>query len=565
MLFSRRHRMGFAFLLSLTMMQFSNAATIHVGSVTALQTAINNSTAGDVINLADGHYTNNTINISKSNITVQALTTGGVFLDGKNTIVLSGNNTTFSGFQFTSNETFNGSNTIVLNGNYNTLAEINFNGYCADHFVYITGRYNVVTNCNFQNKLAVMTDKAGTGDLVQIIPNASNPGYNTIRYCSFQHIPGMGGDYGNECIRIGNSTLSTFISRTTVEYCYFEDTGLGDSEAISVKSRENVLRFNTMNNNQDAMFVFRNGDNNVAYGNFFINSGGIRVKEANNIFCYNNYFEKAGATGSMNPVIYIYDTSNSTYVLDNINFLHNTFVDCGLIDLGGIGATNGTWANNIFKKTGSIFRNPNAGTAFKGNIYAGSLGISIPTGMTNLDPKLSLNADGFYGLSASSPCIDGGDASYPALLNIPGIDTLLMDILGKTRPVSRTQKDVGCEEYNATGTSINRPLKLTDVGPSYLKTVTSMKQPSVDPLEFKVFQNPSTHTIAVTYSLPFESKVRLELYNLHGVLIGTLIKNQTQPSGMHTERFDIPGLAPGVFLIRLSSNAFSKKVTFLNE
>ena len=30
-----------------------------------------------------------------------------------------------------------------------------------------------------------------------------------------------------------------------------------------------------MNNNPDAMFAFRNGDNNVVYRNFFVKSGGI--------------------------------------------------------------------------------------------------------------------------------------------------------------------------------------------------------------------------------------------------------------------------------------------------
>ena len=42
---------------------------------------------------------------------------------------------------------------------------------------------------------------------------------------------------------------------------------------------------NTMKNNPDAMFVFRNGDSNICYGNFFLSSGGIRVKEANSIYC----------------------------------------------------------------------------------------------------------------------------------------------------------------------------------------------------------------------------------------------------------------------------------------
>ncbi len=560
MAFSRTYLMSFAFLLSFFMIQFSKAETIQVASINALQTAINNSSEGDVINLADGHYTNNTINISKSNITVQAVTPGGVYLDGANTIVISGNNTTFSGFQFTSG-TITG-NVISVTGTSNTITQLNFDGYSAQKYIVLNApsQYNEVSYCNFENKPTTATP----GNLIHIDPSATVPGYHKIRYCSFQNIPGVGGDNGNECIRISNGATSTYISRTIVEFCYFNNTGMGDSEAISNKCRENVIRYNTCVNNQNAMFCFRNGDNCVAYGNFFIGAGGIRVKEANNIYCYNNYFENAGIGGIADAVTYIYYTANSTNVLNNINFLHNTFVDCGLIDLGGVGATNGTWANNIFKKTGTIFTNPNNGTAFKGNIYKGTLGVSIPTGMTNSDPLLTLNADGYYGLSPLSPSIDASDANYPALLNIPGIDTLLLDIQGKTRPVSKTQKDVGCEEYNAAGTSINRPLKLSDVGPSYLNSVTSTMLPSVEPNGLSVFRNPATQSITVTYSLSNESTVHLELFNFQGTLIGTL-KKQKQNPGMHSERYDITRLNPGLFLIRLRSNAFSKTVVFINK
>lgn len=52
-------------------------------------------------------------------------------------------------------------------------------------------------------------------------------------------------------------------------------------------------------------------------------SGGIRVKEANDIYCYNNYFEKSGVGGSMNAVTFMYVSPN----LNNINFLYNTFVN----------------------------------------------------------------------------------------------------------------------------------------------------------------------------------------------------------------------------------------------
>lgn len=539
----------------------SQAATINVSSIAALQSSINNSLTGDIIQLANGHYTNNIINISKSNITVQAATPGGAYLDGAVTITITGNNNTFSGFQFTSNYFANGSNTIAVNGNSNTITQLNFNGYSSDHFLYITGQYNVVSYCNFQNKLAVMVDKAGTGDMVQIIPNATNPGYNVIRYCSFQHLPGMGGDYGNECIRIGNSTLSTFISRTIVEYCYFEDTGLGDSETLSVKSRENILRYNTMNNNPDAMFVFRRGDNNVAYGNFFINSGGIRLKEANNIYCYNNYFEKSGVGGTMNAVSYIYDTSNSTYVLDNINFLHNTFVDCGTIDFGGLGAINGTWANNIFKKTGTIFSNANAGTTFKGNIYTGTLGITIPSGMTNIDLQLAVNSNGYYGLSANSPAINAASANYPAILDIANIDddpTMLLDIKGLARPASAILKDVGCDEFNASGAVVNRPLKLTDVGPTYLKPITTLFNQTSNEIDFTILSNPSNSKLTIIFNLSFESIVTLDIINLNGVLVRSFMNNQVHSSEIEKVNFDIADLKSGVYFVHLRAGNLSK-------
>ncbi len=535
----------------------TEAATINVSTLNALQTAVTNSTSGDIINLANGHYSNCNLTISKSNIIVQAATPGGVFLDGTSIISISGNNNSFGGFQFTANVTASGTNTIAVNGNSNSITQLNFNGYSADHFLYITGQYNVVSYCNFQNKLAVMTAKAGTGDMVQIIPNATNPVYTTIRYCSFQHMPGMGGDYGNECIRIGNSTLSTYISRTVVEYCYFEDTGLGDSEAISVKSRENILRYNTMKNNPDAMFCFRNGDNNVAYSNFFINSGGIRAKEANNIFCYNNYFEKSGLTGTMNAVTYIYDTSSSTHVLDNINFLHNTFVDCGNIDFGGVGATNGTWANNLFKKSGTIFTNPNAGTSFSGNIYSGTLGISIPTGMSSADPQLALNAYGYYGLTATSPAIATASNDYPALITIPGIDTLLLDIKGQNRPVSRILKDVGCDQFNATATVINHPMKLSDVGPSYLQTSTGIETPKEN-LNLKV--NLVAKSLIVNYILAQISKVNLSIFSISGSLVKTinLSENESQQQSI-----DISNLQHGVYLIRINADNSTETIRFI--
>ena len=469
--------------------------TTTVSTIASLQTAINNSTTGDVIVLADGTYLNGSLAISKSNITVRAATPGGVYWNSDvpstplpsstslaKRINISGSHVTFSGFQFTSGD-IGGAFIIEVSGSHNVLSHLNFSGYYAQKYIRITGgsQYNEISYCNIQKKPAA----AVSGCTIQITTSETVPGYHKIRYCSFQDFEGIGGDFGNEPIRIGLSTENNNASRSVVEYCYFNNTGLGDSESVSIKSKENTIRFCTFTNQQNAMLVFRNGDNNVAYSNFFINAGGIRVKEANNIYCYNNYFYNSGTSSGSNAadaitLLYVIPVGLRTSNLVNINFIHNTFVNCGKIDLGGTGATNNTWANNIFKKTsGSILINANTGTSFAGNIYQGTLGLTITSGMYNTNPNLVTNPDGYYGIASGSPAIDAASLSYPPILHITDIDddsNLLYDVSGQSRPNLATSKDIGCDEFT-TGSTTNHPLVLSEVGPSYLeinyKTITS--------------------------------------------------------------------------------------------
>lgn len=560
-------------MIVLTIIAFSvnniKAATINVTSVSALQNAINSANNGDIINLANGHYTNNNISISKSGITVQAVTPGGVFLDGDDNIVISGNTITFSGFQFTTNNMSGGlpvespTNAVTVNGNSNTITQLNFNGYFASKMIQIAGLNNTVSYCNFQNKPTDTTlTKGGDGDMLQIIPNNTNPGNNIIRYCSFQHMPGGGGDWGNECIRIGDGTYSLMISRTIVEFCYFEDTGLGDSESISVKSRENILRYNTMNNNPNAMFSFRNGDNNVAYGNFFIASGGIRCKQSNNIYCYNNYFQAAGTNqtsglpGSGTSPIYL--ESFGVGYGNNFNFFNNTFYGC-TANIIQTPLTNCAWANNIFYKSSpSIFSGTTSGQLFTGNIYNQStVGLTIASGMTNADPKLALNSNGYYSITTGSPAIGASSAAYPAIYYIPGIDTLLLDIQGLQRHTLRTQRDAGCFEFSAAGTILNHPLKLSDAGPSYLKTTTGIETFKGN-LNFNVHVDSATKNLVLNYSLPQISKVNLTIYSLSGTLLKSININDCENQQLSV---DISNFKKGIYLVRLmvGNNSESRK------
>ena len=552
-------------LLNFLVSQSINAATINVSSIAALQNACNNSNAGDIIILANGTYQDVTLDVNNSNITIKAQTPGNVFLNGYDDINIWSNSVTFSGFQFTSGDI--GSNYLIeVFGNRNKLTHLNFSNYSAKKYIEIKAgsQYNEISFCNLEKKPAA----AVTGCTIQISTSATVPGYHKISYCSFQNYYGIGGDNGNEPVRIGLGAEYLNKSRTVVDHCYFNNTGLGDSESVSIKCQENVVRFCTFTNQQNAMLCFRNGDYNVAYGNFFINAGGIRVKEANNIYCYNNYFENSGVGSSAEAITYVYvaplvpptTASPRTSNLDNINFIHNTFYNCGNIYLGGTGVANNTFANNIFKKdSGAILSVLNLGTTWLGNIYQGTLGASIASGITVANPYLALNSEGYYGLSSTSP-INNANAGYPPILDITNIDddpNLLFDISGQARPSTVTLKDVGCDEYTS-GTTTNHPLTLSEVGPSYL-AVLSSESFDLSNQKTLVFPNPAKNNFSIQFPKNFDSEVIVTIINTNGQVVKKqlIAKNEI----INNEKsIDITNLNNGIYFVQLYSNSYSKVI-----
>ena len=522
----------------------AGAAVIPVGSIIALQAAANGAAPGDTLVLANGTYLNTTLGISSSTggFTIRAATPGGVLLNGSTSITLGSSRVVLSGFQFTSGAV--AGVVITVTGNYNTLTQLNFNGYSAAKYVRLVGHHNVLSYSNFQGKPAA----APAGNLVQVDANASAVGYNVIRYCSFQHLPGTGGDNGNECIRLGEGAMSAFAARTLVEYCYFEDTGLGDSEAISVKSRENCLRYNTMRNNPDAMFSFRNGNDNVAYGNFFVRAGGIRIKQSSNISCFNNYFEEAGLgqtpglPGGGTRAVYVeyYGPGYGS----GLSFVHNTFYHCGPSQLDAVAGPN-TWANNLFDAgPGTLFGGTGAGTSFAGNLYAGTLGLGSSSGFTAVNPLLARNADGYFGLAAGSPAIDAASPAYPAPPGLGALradSALRLDIQQQARPAAATLKDVGCDEFSAAPVG-NRPLTLCQVGPTYLCRGILATTPATTDAGVALFPNPGRGRCVLTFAGP---PATLLVHDALGRLV------LTAPAISSGTVLDLSGLAPGVYQYQL--------------
>ena len=525
-----------------------NASIINVSTISALQAAIDSAATGTIIVLADNTYSNASITIGTSGITINAATPGGVIFNGSSTCGITGSNNIFSGFQY-KNGNIGTNNIMEINGNYNTIIQCNFYGYVAHNYIHFNNgsNHNQATYCNFEAKPNTMN----AGPAIQISTSPTVINYTKIRYCTFMNFSGTGGDFGNEPIRIGLGVEQNNISAAVVEYCYFENTGGGDSESISVKSKGNVLRFNTQNNNPDGCFTFRSGSQNTAYSNFFINSGGIRVKEGHNHMIYNNYFQGGGSNQSSLQL-----ENYNANPLDTIYIYHNTFYNPVAIQLGGSGAyppTNVIFANNIFYKTsGTILSDINTNVTYLKNIFYGgaSLGKTYnATEFVNINPQLTINSYSYFSLSSASPAINASNGTYPSLLdniNVNDDPYLLWDIEGQSRPTNQTQKDIGCDEYS-TGAVTNHPLLSSDAGPSYLMTPTLSYDIILGKKEnIEVFPNPTNGIFYVTTGTKISVIV---IMNVQGEIIYTAQINS------YKAEVDLSNSAKGIYFYQIKNDS----------
>ncbi|WP_239625800.1 S-layer homology domain-containing protein [Paenibacillus sp. H1-7] len=335
--------------------------------------------------------------------------------------------------------------------------------------------------------------------------------YDTIEYNYFHDI-GPRVTNGLEVIRLGLSGLSLASGYVTIQHNLFEGLNAED-EIISVKSSDNIVRYNTIRNSYGGI-VARHGHRNSFYGNFIIGDGktpglsGFRIYGSDHKI-YNNYMEglttnvirldggthDAGPDGGVNPTVrWMEGASEQTAVLNtlppdkqtevlrghwrqyNVEIFNNTIVNVGnntsSFSFGGrVYQPVGTkvYNNVVFSNAGTVFNETSAAQNVPENerqIYVGNMveGIANPTNITNsaripsgaIDKKplqLVRSTDGLIRLSANSPAIDASKAPF-----LPRED---MD--GQTR---YSMPDAGADEYNRMDAPSSRPLTAADVGPN---------------------------------------------------------------------------------------------------
>jgi hypothetical protein len=97
--------------------------------------------------------------------------------------------------------------------------------------------------------------------------------------------------------------------------------------------------------------------------------------------------------------------------------------------------------------------------------------------------------------------------------------------------------------------------------------VTDVNDTKAIPTEFALdqnFPNPFNPSTTISFSIPFSTDVKINIYSISGELVGTILED-FMPAGQHIINFEADGLSSGVYLYKLEAGSFtsSKKMVIL--
>lgn len=431
------------------------AGTITVSSIAELQKAINKAKPGDVIQLADGVYTTtddiivNEKGTPSKNIIVAAQHAGAAEITGKGgfSLISPAAYIIIRGFKFThaASRAKTGAGTSFCRFTQN-IFETPGDG---EDFT-IAGSDQEVDHNTFQNKNAMGRFIAIRGQDKQIAERLH------IHHNYFNNQASQGGKNGAEALQFGLSGFSLSSSNSIVEYNLFEKCE-GENELISVKASAVTLRYNTIRN-CPAQFTLRHGNKSLVYGNYFINTPGLRIFGDDHLI-YSNYFENCSSAivigngdGEVADGAQLTAHDRPDRVLIAFNTLINNKEN--IIQTSrknGMGATYITVANNIIQGGGqaAAIAGPYSNPQWAGNILFNvkDAGNMPADSYKIVDPKLAKTSDGTYHLQPGSPAINHAVGSYPGVR---------FDMDGQSRT---TQLDIGADELS------NSPVKAHILNP----------------------------------------------------------------------------------------------------
>jgi len=331
---------------------------IKVNSIPELQQAIKNSGPGDNIVLANGTYTTkesiviNNTGTSVNKITVMAESAGGAEISGTNgfMIIPPASYIIVQGFKFTHNT---GTNSIAPGVTHCLITNNIFE--CAPVYSGTRPYLNVSSDDN-EISYNTFQNKKDEGQMLSVQgPAGDRMAKRTWIHHNYFHDFIPPGKNNCSAIQIGLSGRSMDSAFCIIEYNLFVRTEGENEGAICHKACNNIIRFNTFGERSEELSL-RHGNNSQVYGNFFINTTGLRFSGDDHLI-YNNYFKGCSkAIVCTNGDGEVNEGSKLTCHdrPDRVRVEFNTIIDCKSSyqmaeRKAGLGARKIIFTNNIIR------------------------------------------------------------------------------------------------------------------------------------------------------------------------------------------------------------------------
>jgi hypothetical protein len=215
------------------------------------------------------------------------------------------------------------------------------------------------------------------------------------------------------------------------------------------------------------------------------------------------------------------NSGSGIYCDDSSPIIVNTIIE----ENTGAGGINIINSPNLSVTYNDLYNNQNGNFTGDSPPYLGHIittninGDSCDTYFNISEDPLFINpSNGDYHLQSNSPCIDAGDPNSP------------LDPDG-------TIADIGAYFYNHLWTQEPTPVEIT--------TFQLMQN----------YPNPFNPSTTLSYSLPSADHVRLQIYDVLGHHISTLV-DVHQSAGQHRIHFNASNLSSGIYFYRIQSSNF---------